>query len=66
MWVKGRRSNLFLVFILFFKVQVEFTSSELNHGISILSNEKPVRANMFSKAASSLPKSKTIAGLLSC
>lgn len=47
MWVKGRSSNLSLIFILFSKAQVEFTSPELNHGISLLPNNKPVRADMF-------------------
>ena len=54
MWVKGRSSNLSLIFILFSKAQVEFTSPELNHGISLLPNNKPVRANMFPRGGLSL------------
>ena len=54
MLVKGRRSNLSLIFILLSKAQVEFTSPELNHGISLLPNNKPVRANMFPHGGLSL------------
>lgn len=66
MWVKGGSSNLSLIFILFFKAQVEFKSSEFNHSVSTLQSKKPIRANVFSKAASAFLKSKMIAGLPSC
>lgn len=66
MWVKGGSSNLSLVFILFFKAQVEFKSSEFNHSISTLQNNKPVRANVFSEAASAFLKSRMKARLPSC
>lgn len=66
MWVKGGSSNLSLVFILFFKVQAEFKSSEFNHSASTLQTNKPVRANVFSKVASAFLRSSGILGLPGC
>lgn len=66
MWVKGGSSNLSLAFILFFKARVEFKSSEFNHSVSTLPSNKPVRANVLSKAASAFLKSRVFAGLPSC
>lgn len=63
MWVKGGSSSLSLVFILFFKAQVEFKNCGFNHCGSTLQGNKPVRANVFSKAASAFLKSWVIAGL---
>lgn len=63
---QGGSSNLSLVFILFFKAQVEFKSSEFNHSISAFRSNEPIRANVFSEAAPAFLKSEMIAGLPSC
>lgn len=63
MWVREEVQIFLSSSFLFFKMRVEFKSSEFNHSISTLQSNKPIRVNVFSEAASVFLKSKMIAGL---